>query len=111
MSILDENYSDCTENIVEAALSRPKNPLHIDISDEDYEKVREIYYPIRNLYQTFFRKHCFYNTLEEINKSVTSELTRVILGFDFVSPRLGGIIGKNPLKNNPSQNAWDNIWR
>lgn len=81
MSILDEYFPDQKGNLAEASLSRPKNPLHPNISDEDYEMVREVYYPVHRLYQAFFEEYCFLSSLEEVNKRVTTVLTRVIPGF------------------------------
>lgn len=94
MSILDPQETVC--NRAEIACQWD-NPLHPNISDSEYESLRRVYYPIRNLYQWFFAEFCSDEDLDLVNANVVAELTRcgvfTSLPLElYLQPRTNGIL-------------------
>lgn len=84
----------------------------------DTPDTKFIYYVLskQQVIELIFQSNDWYLKLPRANGKKLNENSPCILqeswlaGKDFISPRLGGTIGKNPLNNIPSQDAWDNIW-
>lgn len=72
MSILDD------QNLVMAAseteIIQHLHPMHLGKFDAEYENVRAVYYPIKNLYQSFFFTFCRDADIEMVNKKTIEEL-------------------------------------
>lgn len=85
MSILDpklvEKANDCAE--IFQKVYKP-SPLLESATEEEYEKVRAVYWPIYNAYKKTFYKCCLGNDLIEINKKLADELNSV--GFTRFTP-------------------------
>lgn len=73
MTILSRNQQ-IKKNIL--VTNQELNPLHLNISDEDYEKLRQVYYPVRNRIQNFFVHYCS-DDFQTVNVQVLNELVRV----------------------------------
>lgn len=77
MSILDPNLpgkaTDCVETCRKVYIH---SPLCEGMTEEEYERVRVVYWPIYKSYKELFLKCCLGNDLEEINKKLDDELNR-----------------------------------
>lgn len=53
------------------------NPLHPNKSDDEYEELRRVYYPVKECIQKFFINFCSDNDCSLVNPKVFQEMIRV----------------------------------
>lgn len=72
MSILDDQ--NLVMNGMTAKMMQHSYYMHLGKFDEEYEALREVYYPIKQVYQEFFREFCGYEDVDVANKKAAEEL-------------------------------------
>lgn len=75
MSILSPLYHHVQLQKTMLADNQAKNPLHPNKSDDEYEELRQVYYPVKKCIQKFFIDFCSENYVTA-NKKVLNELIR-----------------------------------
>lgn len=75
MSILSPLYHHVQLQKTMLADNQAKNPLHPNKSDDEYEELRQVYYPVKKCIQKFFIDFCSEDYVTA-NKKVLNELIR-----------------------------------
>lgn len=72
MNILEDQ--NLVMNGMTAKMMQHSHPMHRDKFDEEYETLRAVYYPIKQVYQEFFKEFCGYEDVDMANKKAEEEL-------------------------------------
>lgn len=99
MSILSPLYHHVQLQKTMLADNQAKNPLHPNKSDDEYEELRQVYYPVKECIQKFFIDFCSEDYVTA-NENVLKELIRTgVFGPNTTGHIFGSDVGYKLMRN------------